>query len=77
LEAGNDFPCVAEILEPREEGAGSPRDCYALTPAGTNTLAAGHLIANDVFRASFANLSEEERSTLLELLLRITGESLT
>lgn len=49
---------------------------HHLTPAGRETLEAGHPIANEVFAASFADLSEEERSTLLDLLLRIVREDL-
>jgi DNA-binding MarR family transcriptional regulator len=41
-----------------------------LTPAGERVLEAGHPIVNEVFGASFADLSEKERSTLLDLLLR-------
>jgi DNA-binding MarR family transcriptional regulator len=44
---------------------------HHLTPAGQKTLRAGNAIAKDVFAASFADLSERERSTLLDLLLRI------
>jgi len=49
---------------------------HRLTPAGESTLAAGNRIADEVLRASFAELSEEERSTLLDFLLRITRTSL-
>ena len=66
----------AQALIERRPGHGQRIEHY-LTAAGVNTLARGHLIANDVFRASFANLSEEERATLLDLLLRMTGESHT
>jgi hypothetical protein len=38
------------------------------------TLAVGHPVAQAVFRSSFADLSEEERSTLLALLLRTATE---
>lgn len=44
---------------------------HRLTPAGRRILQAGRPIANEVFAASFAELSAKERSTLLDLLLRI------
>jgi DNA-binding MarR family transcriptional regulator len=50
---------------------------HHLTPAGEETLEAGHPIANEVLGASFANLSEKERSTLLDLLIRVMGEDLS
>jgi DNA-binding MarR family transcriptional regulator len=46
---------------------------HHLTPAGRKVLRAGRPIAEGVFAASFAQLSEKERSTLLHLLLRILG----
>jgi len=63
----------AQKLIERRPGHGQRIEHY-LTEAGMQTLAAGHTIANDVFHTSFAGLSEEERATLLDLLLRITGE---
>ena len=66
----------AQGLIQRRPGHGR-RIEHHLTPAGKNTLAAGHTIANEVLRASFVNLTEEERATLLDLLLRVTGETLT
>jgi DNA-binding MarR family transcriptional regulator len=49
---------------------------HHLTSAGAKTLAAGRPVAAAVFRSSFADLSEKERSTLLALLLRTaTDES--
>ena len=63
-----------ELIE-RRSGHGQRIEHY-LTEAGMNTLAAGHQIANDVFRASFANVSEEERATLLDLLLRIIAHGI-
>jgi DNA-binding MarR family transcriptional regulator len=66
----------AQGLIERRQGRGR-RIEHRLTPAGINTLAAAHPIANDVLRTSFATLSEEERSTLLSLLLRVTGEGHT
>jgi DNA-binding MarR family transcriptional regulator len=47
---------------------------HHLTPAGAKTLAVGHPVADAVFRSSFADLSEKERSTLLALLLRTASE---
>ena len=44
---------------------------HRLTPAGKKVLQAGHPIAMGIFTASFSQLSEKERSTLLDLLLRI------
>jgi DNA-binding MarR family transcriptional regulator len=47
---------------------------HHLTPAGAETLAAGHPVADAVFRSSFADLSKKERATLLALLLRTATE---
>jgi DNA-binding MarR family transcriptional regulator len=47
---------------------------HHLTPAGAKTLAVGRPVAEAVFRSSFADLSEKERSTLLALLLRTATE---
>lgn len=47
---------------------------HRLTAAGRQTLAAGHPVAEAVFRSSFRDLSPEERSTLLALLLRIAND---
>jgi DNA-binding MarR family transcriptional regulator len=44
---------------------------HRLTAAGKNVLEAGRPIALKIFAASFAQLSEKERSTLLDLLLRV------
>jgi DNA-binding MarR family transcriptional regulator len=44
---------------------------HRLTPAGKKVLQAGHPIAMRIFTGSFSQLSEKERSTLLDLLLRI------
>ena len=66
---------VRKGLIERRPGRGR-RIEHHLTPAGEKTLEAGHPIANDVLGASFASLTAEERSTLLELLLRITREDL-
>jgi DNA-binding MarR family transcriptional regulator len=49
---------------------------HRLTPAGTKILAAGHPVAQAVFRSSFTDLSKKERFMLLALLLRTaTDES--
>lgn len=63
----------AQGLIERRPGYGR-RIEHHLTPAGQATLAAGHPIANEVLGASFAHLSEEERSILLDLLEKITGD---
>ncbi len=47
---------------------------HHLTAVGRHTLAAGHPIADEVLRASFAPLAEDERVLLLELLLKIISE---
>jgi DNA-binding MarR family transcriptional regulator len=47
---------------------------HQLTPAGEKTLRAGHPVADAVFRSSFADLSEKERSILLALLVRVATE---
>jgi DNA-binding MarR family transcriptional regulator len=44
---------------------------HHLTPAGEKILRAGRPIAKDVFAASFSGLSDTDRSTLLDLLLRV------
>jgi DNA-binding MarR family transcriptional regulator len=44
---------------------------HRLTAAGKKVLQAGHPVAIKILAASFAQLSEKERSTLLDLLLRI------
>ena len=64
---------VAQGLILRQPGRGR-RVEHHLTPAGAQTLEAGHPIAEDVLRASLADLSEEERATLLDLLLRVVGQ---
>ena len=63
----------AQGLIERRPGRGR-RIEHWLTAAGTSTLAAAQPIATDILRGSFAALSEDERSTLLNLLLRVTGE---
>jgi DNA-binding MarR family transcriptional regulator len=44
---------------------------HRLTAGGKKVLEAGRPIALKIFAASFAQLSEKERSTLLDLLLRV------
>jgi DNA-binding MarR family transcriptional regulator len=67
---------VAQGLIDRRPGRGR-RIEHRLTPAGEVILAAGLPVASAVLGASFAGLSEEERSILLDLLLRIAGEDLS
>ena len=64
---------AAKGLIERRPGRGR-RIEHHLTPAGAQTLAAGHPVAEAVFRSSFADLSENERSELLALLLRTAAE---
>jgi DNA-binding MarR family transcriptional regulator len=61
---------AARDLITRRPGRGR-RIEHRLTPAGRKVLRAGRPIAAGIFAASFAQLSERERSTLLDLLLRI------
>jgi DNA-binding MarR family transcriptional regulator len=61
---------AAQDLITRRAGRGR-RIEHHLTPAGKKVLRAGRPIAERVFTTSFAQLSEKERSTLLDLLLRI------
>jgi DNA-binding MarR family transcriptional regulator len=67
---------VAQGLIERRPGRGR-RIEHRLTPAGEVILAAGLPVASAVLGASFAGLSEEERSILLDLLLRIAGKDLS
>ncbi len=67
---------VAQGLIERRPGRGR-RIEHRLTPAGDQVLAAGHPVASSVLSASFANLSDEERATLLELLIRVAGDDLS
>jgi DNA-binding MarR family transcriptional regulator len=64
---------ASQGLSERRPGRGR-RIEHRLTAAGTKTLAAGHPVAEAVFRSSFADLSQKERSTLLALLLRTAAE---
>jgi DNA-binding MarR family transcriptional regulator len=50
---------------------------HRLTPDGEQVLAAGHPVASSVLTSSFASLSQEERTILFDLLLRIAGEDLS
>jgi DNA-binding MarR family transcriptional regulator len=61
---------AAQNLIDRRPGPGRSIE-HHLTPAGEKVLAAGHAVAADVLAEIFAPLSERERSTLLDLLLRI------
>jgi DNA-binding MarR family transcriptional regulator len=63
---------AAQELINRRAGHGR-RIEHRLTPAGRKILRAGRPIAEGVFAASFAQLSDKERSTLLDLLLRIVA----
>jgi DNA-binding MarR family transcriptional regulator len=63
----------AQGLIERRPGHGR-RIEHRLTPAGEAMLTAGHPVASSVLAASFGGLSDEERATLLDLLLRIAGE---
>jgi DNA-binding MarR family transcriptional regulator len=64
---------ASQGLIDRRAGRGRRID-HHLTAAGKRTLEAGYPVANAVFRSSFSGLSEAERSTLLDLLLRIAVE---
>jgi DNA-binding MarR family transcriptional regulator len=66
---------AAQGLIERRPGDGRKIE-HRLTAAGKKTLKAGHPIAEHVLRESFADLSERERATLLDLLHR-TGVRLT
>lgn len=66
---------VAQRLVTRRPGHGR-RIEHHLTPEGERTLEAGYPLGDEVLRASFAELSEEDRATLLELLLRTLGDDL-
>jgi len=61
---------VAQNLVERRPGRGRSLE-HHLTPAGEKVLAAGHAVADDVLAEFFAPLSDGERATLLDLLLRI------
>jgi DNA-binding MarR family transcriptional regulator len=61
---------AAQDLITRRAGRGR-RIEHHLTPTGKKVLRAGRPIAVSVLAASFAQLTEKERSTLLDLLQRI------
>lgn len=61
---------AAQDLIARRPGQGR-RIEHRLTPVGQKVLRAGRPVAREVLAASFAGLSEAERSTLLELLVRV------
>lgn len=61
---------VAQNLVERRPGRGRSIE-HHLTPAGEKTLAAGNAVADDVLAEFFAPLSDGERATLLDLLLRV------
>lgn len=63
---------ASQGLVERRPGQGR-RIEHHLTDSGACTLEAGQQIANAVLASSFASLSETERATLLDLLLRIGG----
>lgn len=65
---------VAQGLVDRRPGHGR-RIEHHLTPAGDKILAEGHTIADEVLAASFADLSETERATLRDLLLRVGADT--
>ncbi|MFD7931880.1 MarR family winged helix-turn-helix transcriptional regulator [Streptomyces sp. NPDC059742] len=54
----------------RRPGTGRRIEHY-LTPSGEEVLSAGHRIADEVLASCYANLSEADRSTLLDLLERV------
>jgi DNA-binding MarR family transcriptional regulator len=61
---------AAQDLIARRPGHGR-RIEHHLTPAGQTVLKAARPIAREVLAVSFAGLSETDRSTLLDLLLRV------
>lgn len=63
---------VLGLIE-RRPGNGRRIEHY-LTPAGEQTLTAGHRIADEVLATCFAPLSDTERATLLSLLRRVTAD---
>jgi DNA-binding MarR family transcriptional regulator len=66
---------IAQDLIERRPGRGR-RIEHRLTPAGEKMLQAGYPIYFDVLGQSFADLSERQRSTLLDLLQRVGGSRL-
>lgn len=65
----------AQGLIERRPGEGR-RIEHHLTPAGQQILEAGHEVAHEVLKTSFASVTERERVVLLELLQRVIGEDL-
>ncbi|WP_067804114.1 MarR family winged helix-turn-helix transcriptional regulator [Actinomadura formosensis] len=61
---------VAQGLIDRRPGRGRSIE-HHLTPAGEKILEAGHRIADDALAEIFSPLSDDERATLLDLLLRV------
>ncbi|MFY7630500.1 hypothetical protein [Streptomyces sp. NY05-11A] len=53
---------------------GGQRIEHHLTPSGEQVLAAGHRIADKVLATCFAPLDETDRTTLLNLLRRVTAD---
>jgi DNA-binding MarR family transcriptional regulator len=64
---------VTQGLIDRRPGHGRRID-HHLTAAGKRTLAAGRPVATAVLQASLADLSDEERTTLFDLLQRVAPE---
>ncbi len=64
---------VAQGLVNRRPGRGR-RIEHHMTASGERVLAAGRPIVEDVLTASFADLSEAGRATLLDLILRVLGD---
>ncbi|GJF34890.1 MarR family transcriptional regulator [Kitasatospora sp. NE20-6] len=46
---------------------------HHLTPAGEQVLTAGHTVADEVLAACFSGLTDTDRTTLLDLLRRLTA----
>lgn len=65
---------VTKGLVDRRPGHGR-RIAHHLTPAGEQTLAAGHKVADEVLTECFAPLSGADRTTLLGLLRRLAEPS--
>jgi DNA-binding MarR family transcriptional regulator len=65
---------VAQGLIDRRPGSGRGIE-HHLTPAGEKVLDTGHRIAGEVFAELYAPLSEDERASLLSLILRVGSAS--
>ncbi|MFA1546592.1 MarR family winged helix-turn-helix transcriptional regulator [Actinomadura chokoriensis] len=61
---------VAQNLIDRHRGRGRSIE-HHLTPAGEKVLADGHAVVDDVLAELFSPLSDRDRETLLDLLLRV------